>query len=188
MLSQFKKKFEPLVAIIARPFLSWNPSVLTMLSLLASLLFFIGILEHIYWLSLLSMFGFLFDAFDGYVARKNNKVTKFGAFLDSSLDRIADFFLITSFGFARLVSWELVVLVFATTIFISYLQARAEAVFGKVKAVGIMQRTERILFIFLAFFLFLLFQKAEILLIVFLLLVFLNLITIYQRFTVVAKN
>ncbi len=42
---------------------------------------------------LLILIGGLFDMLDGVSARVNNKVTKFGAFLDSVLDRYSDAFL-----------------------------------------------------------------------------------------------
>jgi phosphatidylglycerophosphate synthase len=189
MITKFKKSFEPLIAIIARPFLSWNPAILTLLSLASSILFFFGLVEHIYWLSVLSILGFGFDMLDGYVARKTGKTSSFGAFLDSTLDRVSDFFFIVSFAFAHLVSWELTVIVLFTSLLISYMRARGEAVFhlDKPLAEGLMQRTERILLIYLGFILFLLFPKATfgsltMLSSIFLLIATLNIYTIFQRF------
>ena len=40
--------------------------------------------------AVLLIFGAGFDATDGSLARLTNRVTKFGGFLDSSLDRFAD--------------------------------------------------------------------------------------------------
>lgn len=189
MLTKYKNYFTPLVSIIARPFLSWNPAILTLLSLLSSILFFFGLVEHIYWLSIISILGFGFDMLDGYVARKTGRTSLFGAFLDSTLDRISDFFFITSFAFAHLVSWEIVVCVLFTSILISYIRARGEAVFSLDKPLveGLMQRTERILLIYIGFILFLLFPHATfgnltILSSVFLLITTLNIYTIFQRF------
>lgn len=189
MITQFKKHLEPVIAIIAYPFLSWNPSILTLLSLVFAILFFAGIVTHLYWLSLISIVGFLFDALDGYVARKQNKVTEFGGFLDSVIDRIADFFFITSFGFAHLVSWEIVVIVLFSSLIISYMRSRGDLAFGlgHAPAEGLMQRTERIIAIYLALILFLLFPSAmlghmSILSSVFLLICTLNIYTVFQRF------
>lgn len=194
MISKFKKQLEPIIAIIAQPFLSWNPAVLTILSLVFAVLFFFGILNHIYWLSIVSLLGFVFDALDGYVARKQNKVTKYGGFLDSTLDRIADFFFITSFGFGHLVSWELTTLALGTSFLISYMRSRGELAFrvDKPMAEGLMQRTERIIFIYAAFILFLLmpnFQlgKLDLLSLAFIIIVLLNTLTIFQRFYFFAK-
>lgn len=73
------------------------------------------------------------DVIDGLVARTRGMDSGFGAFLDSSFDRISDFFYI--FGFWVLF-WEsrwlipasiLIFLGFLLTFMISYLKARAEA-------------------------------------------------------------
>ena len=184
----------PLTAIIARPFLSWNPSILTLLGLVSSMLFFVGIIGHVYILSIISLFGFIFDMLDGYVARATNKVTAFGGFLDSTLDRVSDFFFITSFGFGHLVNWDLVVLALFTSLLISYIRARGEAAFPTAnQAKGLMQRTERVIFLLLAFFLFLLFPSfsfmhESILAIGFWVIFILNLVTIFQRFSFFAKR
>lgn len=189
MFSKFKKQFEPLIAIIAQPFLSWNPSILTILSLVFALFFFIGIIEKMYLLSIISLFGFLFDAIDGYVARSQHKVTAFGGFLDSVIDRIADFLFITSFGFGNLVPWGLVVFVLFTSFLISYMRSRGDLAFnlGHAPAEGLMQRTERIILIYLAFLLFLVISNFTIgslslLTCIFALLAILNTYTIFQRF------
>lgn len=188
MITKFKKQFEPLIAIIAQPFLSWNPSLLTSFSLLFALLFFAGIVKHVYILSIISLFGFLFDALDGYVARSQNKVTQFGGFFDSVVDRIADFFFITSFGFGHLVDWGLVVFVLFTSFLISYMRSRGDLAFnlGHAPAEGLMQRTERILAIYLAFLLFLFVPNVtlgsfSLLAAMFALLAILNTYTIFQR-------
>lgn len=189
MITKYKPRLTPLIAIIARPFLSWNPSALTLVSVCSAFLFFIGVVTHIYLLSILSMAGFVFDMLDGYVARKQKKVSRQGAYLDSTLDRVSDFFLMVSFGFAHVVAWELVILVAFSSFFISYMRARAEATFGKDSPTteGLMQRTERTLFIFVAFLLFLLFPTfslyhVSLLSLAFSLILVLNCVTIIQRF------
>jgi len=45
---------------------------------------------------------------DGMVARKYHKVTAYGGFLDSTMDRVADFLIITAFSFGGIVRWEIV--------------------------------------------------------------------------------
>lgn len=189
MISKFKKNLEPLLSIIALPFLSWNPHFLTFLSLVFAGIFFMGIFLHIYWISIVSIVGFLFDAIDGHVARAQNKVTPFGGFLDSTLDRIADFLFITSFGFAHLVNWELVVVVLFSSVLISYMRSRGELAFGMDQPLteGLMQRTERIVAIYIALVLFLIFPHAvfghmSILSSIFLLICTLNIYTVFQRF------
>lgn len=193
MISTFKKQLEPIIAIIAKPFLSWNPSLLTILSLVFAIIFFFGVVTHIYILSIVSLLGFVFDALDGFVARKQGKVTKFGGFLDSTVDRVSDFFFIASFGFGHLVSWQLVIVTLFTSFLISYMRSRGELAFqlDKPMAEGLMQRTERILFIYAAFTLFLLWSNLtlgsfSLLSLAFLVIILLNTITIGQRFLLFA--
>lgn len=94
----------------------------------------------------------LFDVLDGTVARRTGKSTVFGAFYDSTLDRLADggvlaglaFFFATSPAHRSI---PMVVICFAClvgTFLISYTRARAEAL-GIDAKVGIMQRPERVI-------------------------------------------
>lgn len=103
---------------------------------------------------LLIFFGGLFDMLDGVVARVNNRVTKFGAFLDSLLDRYSDAFLFLS------VAWYLAgkgdhngaFLSLGTLVgafLISYARARAEGL-GQECKTGIMERPERLALLIVA--------------------------------------
>ena len=91
------------------------------------------------------------DALDGLVARKTGKVSVFGAFYDSTLDRIADGALLAGIAFyyaSHPGTWNLpmlaITLIGIIGIFtISYSRARAEAL-GIDAKVGIMQRAERV--------------------------------------------
>ena len=103
---------------------------------------------------MLILIGGLFDMLDGVSARVNNKVTKFGAFLDSVLDRYSDAFLFLS------VAWYLASIGEHTGAFlslgtlvgaflISYARARAEGL-GESCSTGIMERPERIILLIFA--------------------------------------
>jgi CDP-diacylglycerol--glycerol-3-phosphate 3-phosphatidyltransferase len=94
----------------------------------------------------------VFDAADGEVARRTNQSSVFGAFYDSTLDRIADGFLFggVTFFFA-IDSWHrspaMVVVgmlgmmgAFVT----SYTRARAEALGIPMKGIGMLERGERV--------------------------------------------
>lgn len=108
--------------------------------------------------------GSVFDVLDGYVARASGKVTRFGGFFDSVCDRISDFFLIGAFGYAGLVSWEIIAPAFFTSFLVSYLRARGEAVFkGEKKLnVGIFQRPGRFFLVLIGFFLYFFFPNFRI--------------------------
>jgi CDP-diacylglycerol--glycerol-3-phosphate 3-phosphatidyltransferase len=89
----------------------------------------------------------LFDLFDGVVARNLNKVTAFGGFLDSVLDRYSDLFLLLAFliYYLKRGNSDLVILtsfVSIGTVLIPYARARAEA--AQIScSIGLMERAER---------------------------------------------
>jgi len=147
MLSVIKPKVEPLISLIASPFLRFDPNVLTLIGLVPPVLFFIFLVSGNKLAALLSLLGVIFDFIDGYVARKTNRVTAFGGLLDSTIDRVADALLIAAFGFAGIVAWELVVLLIILSYLISYIRSRAElAAKSAFKLdVGIIERSERLL-------------------------------------------
>jgi phosphatidylglycerophosphate synthase len=92
----------------------------------------------------------LFDVLDGTVARRSNKSSTFGAFLDSTLDRLADGALLGGLAVfyalnPRHHSVPMVVVCLAGLIgafLTSYIRARAEAL-GLDAKVGMVQRPER---------------------------------------------
>ena len=93
----------------------------------------------------------LFDMVDGRVARRTNKVTVFGSFFDSVIDRYSD--VVLFFGvlvyYGRINRFRYVVLtafVMVTSLMVSYTRARAEALIGQCK-VGFMERPARIVLI-----------------------------------------
>jgi CDP-diacylglycerol--glycerol-3-phosphate 3-phosphatidyltransferase len=93
----------------------------------------------------------LFDVLDGTVARRSNKSSTFGAFLDSTLDRVADGALLGGLAVFYAVNphhhnMPMVVVCLAGLIgayLTSYIRARAEAL-GLDAKVGMVQRPERI--------------------------------------------
>jgi len=91
--------------------------------------------------------GGLCDALDGHLARYSGKVSPFGALLDSTLDRLADF--LPLFGLALYFSnspfWLTVVLFnIAFWFLVSYVKARLEGLGVKEKIGGLFERTERV--------------------------------------------
>jgi len=93
----------------------------------------------------------LFDVLDGTVARRSNRSSTFGAFLDSTLDRLADGFVLGGlavfYATSRLhssVPMLIVCLMGLIGAFLtSYTRARAEAL-GLDAKVGMLQRPERV--------------------------------------------
>lgn len=127
-----------------------NPNLLTvagcLVSLVAAAAFSLG------WFAtggLLILAGGLFDLVDGIVAREHQISTRFGAFLDSTLDRVVDmalllgvamhYALVLEPGHVLLAGYAL-----AASVLVSYAQARAELVIA-VFRVGLLERAERVL-------------------------------------------
>lgn len=109
---------------------------------------------------LIAMVAAAFDAFDGALAKAKGQVTKFGAFLDSTTDRLSDALFFAPIAWLYGVSpdtaahdhaWvaatALVALV--ASFLVSYVKARAEAVGFEAK-VGIAERAERTLLVIAA--------------------------------------
>lgn len=98
------------------------------------------------------------DMLDGAVARLGNCGTRFGAFLDSTLDRFSDFAIFAGIGFYY--AWRgnatytlLAMLSLGNAFAISYARARAESLVPKFKA-GYWQRGERMAAVIISVFAF----------------------------------
>ena len=127
-----------------------NPNSFTLMGFLATLIASIFILKE-FWVAagLMIILSGVFDLFDGVVARKLGKVTAFGGFLDSVLDRYSDLFLLLAFiiHYLRKGTPGLVILTFFVsigTVLIPYIRARAEAIQIPCN-IGLMERAERII-------------------------------------------
>jgi CDP-diacylglycerol---glycerol-3-phosphate 3-phosphatidyltransferase len=149
----------PLNAIV-RAFV-WSgitPNILTfmgfVINLVAAYLFAYG---YFRWAACVIIFAGLFDMLDGRVARISNRVTPFGGFLDSVLDRYSDLSLligllvfygrINRFWYVTLVAVGMI-----GSVMVSYTRARAENLIPSCK-VGFLERPERVvLFIIGALF------------------------------------
>jgi CDP-diacylglycerol--glycerol-3-phosphate 3-phosphatidyltransferase len=97
---------------------------------------------------LVTLLAAIFDMMDGRVARLRGRETKFGAFLDSTMDRYSDMLLYMGLMilYARLDKTPHMVLVWVAafgSFMTSYARARAESLIPKC-TVGIMERPERI--------------------------------------------
>jgi CDP-diacylglycerol--glycerol-3-phosphate 3-phosphatidyltransferase len=90
----------------------------------------------------------IFDMVDGRVARSTGRVTRFGGFFDSVMDRYSDLLLLSGLlvyyaSINRPLYIVLTAVAMVASVVISYSRARAENVIPKCK-VGFMERPERI--------------------------------------------
>jgi CDP-diacylglycerol--glycerol-3-phosphate 3-phosphatidyltransferase len=127
-----------------------NPNYFTLLGFLSTLAASFFILKEFWFCAGLAIIlSGLFDLFDGVVARNLGKVTAFGGFLDSVLDRYSDLLLLLALLIYYLKKGdpELVIItsfVSLGTALIPYVRARAESANVPCN-VGIMERAERII-------------------------------------------
>lgn len=129
-----------------------HPNILTvigvMISVACGLLFGFG---HFFWAGIVLIVANIFDMLDGSVARETGNVTKFGGFLDSSLDRISDMiafigimvFYASNTPQRSVTNVFLAGLAMMSSVMVSYTAARAESL-GVKANVGFLQRPERI--------------------------------------------
>lgn len=156
-----EKVLNPLVPFLAKA----NPNVLTLVGSIPPLLFFVFVVSQQYWLALLAFLGNVFDMVDGMIARKYHKVTAFGSFFDSTMDRISDFFIITAFAFGGIVRWEIIAPLLMFSFLISYARGTSEKIAyanhdTKTKFnVGLIERTERLVITVLALILYMIFPQ-----------------------------
>jgi phosphatidylglycerophosphate synthase len=194
MLSKQKGNLESYLTPLVKHLSRVSPNTLTLLGSIPPLLFFVFMLYHWYIAALVALIGNGVDMLDGMVARRYHKVSAFGGFLDSTIDRVADFLIITAFGFASIVRWEIVIPLLLFAFLTSYIRSRGELANPKVSfAIGLVERSERLVLIFFSLLLYSLFPNAGFLTfniaeISFLFIMLLSLFTVIQRIIYAYKN
>ncbi|WP_233418009.1 archaetidylinositol phosphate synthase [Desulfurococcus amylolyticus] len=147
-MNKLRDKLAAIVNTVAKPFIVIGvpPNALTvssMMILLIGAFFFAFSTDILLYLVFITVSSIL-DALDGAVARVMGKASRFGAFLDSTVDRVNDAVLILSLGFLGLN--QLYILVFLVASFlVSYIRARAESLGVGLAGIGLIERPERIL-------------------------------------------
>ena len=129
-----------------------NPNILTFVGVAINvgcgLLFGFG---WFFWAGIVLIVANLFDMLDGQVARLSGRVTSFGGFLDSSLDRLSDMVVFVGLMvfYARDREYHSTLNVFLAgaglmgSVMVSYASARAESMIPKCD-VGFLRRPERV--------------------------------------------
>lgn len=129
-----------------------NPNVLTFLGLVINVVAAVFLAVGRFRVAgCIIIFAGLFDMVDGRVARETNRVTRFGAFFDSVLDRYSDLALLIGllvyYGtINRPFYVVLTAIVMMASVLISYARTRAENIIPTCK-VGFLERPERIVLI-----------------------------------------
>lgn len=144
--------FRRLVERLMTPLVQWNitPNTITVIGLLLNGLTGVVLaMGHFIIGGLLVLFSGAFDMLDGGLARAKGGGTKFGAFFDSTLDRLSEGLI-----YLGLIAWYstqqrtaevlVVYLVILGSMLISYTRARAEGL-GLECKVGLLARPERVI-------------------------------------------
>ena len=128
-----------------------SPNLLSVFGLILGIIAAVFIaLDDLIFAALFLLIGAIADLFDGSLARKFNKETVFGAFLDSVIDRIqelsifigATYLLISNENY----EWAILpVLTLGLSFLVSYSRARGEGLGIQTKDSGIVTRPERLL-------------------------------------------
>ena len=145
MLLQVKKFSEKLLLPLGKKLTKIPANYFTLFGMISAIITFIGF----YFQNLPLIIAFLFiteffDQLDGVVARLQGP-TKMGAFLDSTLDRIGDFFLFFGVILGGYTSIEIGLIVLFGAFLTSYTRAKIEALGVKsMYGVGIIERTDRV--------------------------------------------
>lgn len=125
-----------------------SPNAITVLGFLATAVAAVVIAYNPLAGGIMVLVGGFFDMLDGVIARNNGKQTRFGAFLDSTLDRYSDACILIGmavycYRFQMPEGALIAVVSIVGALAVSYTRARAEGI-GLSCTVGIMERPERI--------------------------------------------
>jgi len=139
---------EPVARLLARTAIT--PSTITwfgfLLALGAAALIITG---HPFAAGLMVLIAGFFDILDGALARYTNRATRFGAILDSTLDRLSEAVVLLGilvlYAREQLIAQTLLVgVALLGSLLVSYIRARAEAL-GLECQVGVFTRAERVI-------------------------------------------
>jgi archaetidylinositol phosphate synthase len=128
---------------------SWTATGLVF-SLLAAFLFSLGHPFDDILAGVLVLVSGFFDIVDGAVARSTNRISKLGAFLDSTMDRIGESSIYLGILLGNSTAPLIVFLALAASLLVSYTRAKAEAISVNLAGVGIGERSERLIVITVA--------------------------------------
>jgi len=153
-----RKGFKPFLTALRKIGVTPN-QVTTAGTILNAGVAFLVVFDHLIYAGILMLVAGLFDMLDVSLARVTQKVTPFGAFLDSSLDRVSEgmilagvaYFLASRGGQRGSIDAALVVLALLGSILVSYTRARAESLGVECKS-GIATRPERIILVAIGLF------------------------------------
>jgi CDP-diacylglycerol--glycerol-3-phosphate 3-phosphatidyltransferase len=175
-----RRVLDPVVAILAS--IGASPMLVSVVGLVISLYAAILITRgSLFWAGFWLLISGICDVLDGALARERGQVTKFGAFVDSTFDRVSELFVFgaillyyNDLGYSD--TLLLVILVaMGGSVLVSYARARIEGL-GQTCTVGLLERPERLVLLIAGLLLGRIF-----LMLVLILIAFGTVITVLQR-------
>jgi archaetidylinositol phosphate synthase len=129
--------------------LELTPGFVCLLGLLfasaSGLILYLYGLRLCFYASLLMLLSGFMDTLDGAVARLTNRASRFGAFLDSTVDRVSESMMLGGIILGGLCDTLIGFIALVASFLTSYMRARAESIGINLAGVGIGERAERII-------------------------------------------
>jgi len=156
LLNRIRERIEPAMNSLGLKFASSGLSpnfwtsvgfALAILSALAYASADIGIMHVAIYGGIILLISGFFDIVDGSVARATKQISRKGAFLDSTLDKVAEVAIFLGILYGGLADGRIVLLALGLSLLVSYTRARAESLGIELKGVGIGERAERLIVI-----------------------------------------
>ncbi len=145
VLNRYRKNVDSLLAKISKPFMRLHPNTISIISFvtasLAGLFYYLDFLPLSF---LFILFSAIMDAVDGKVARMRKIASRQGDFLDHTLDRYSDTFILLGIMFSKYATLWIGVLALSGVYMASYLGTQAQAVGLKRIYGGILGRADRL--------------------------------------------
>ncbi len=162
VLDSYRKQGDALLLPLAKRMQHINPNTLSWIAFFSAV--FAGIFFYFGTFLLISLGGImvisssLFDALDGRVAKIIGKTSISGDFLDHTLDRYADIFIIGGIAFGPLSRLSLGFLALLGILMTSYMGTQAQAVGVGRNYGGVAGRADRLVLLIILPFIYLLFS------------------------------
>ncbi len=150
VLDSLRPRMSGFLEFIGKPFLRIPPDAISVISFLFAIISGVLIYEGGFFL-IFAFLGILlsslFDAMDGFVARKTGKASKAGDFLDHTLDRLSDIAILAGFSFSPHGSIYIGFFAITGVLMTSYMGTQAQSVGLKRNYRGVLGRADRLLYI-----------------------------------------
>lgn len=155
MLTRLKYKIEKLLLALGRVLAAFGftPNIATIASFLfaviSGILYFRGS-ASLNFAALCLLLSGIFDMLDGAIARATSRVSKFGGVLDSVVDRAGELIIYSGVILGGFTDVTIGLLALSSSLLVSYTRARVEAEGLALVSIGLAERAERLIILFMS--------------------------------------